>query len=460
MTILNTRSRPSPPPRTHARVARWLLALGMLPAALLPPAPAAGAEGDEPFVVVRARKAITVSGEEINDAVIVIAGGKIENVGKGLEYPLNSRVIDVRDRVVMPGLIAPRTRVGLPPMQRKGVHGDFSVAAEYFPLPEVNIELLRAGYTTVALVPGGEDIPGRAIVVRTGGPPEARTLRSPSYLRVAPDKKVLREALERAEKEIEKQKKAREDFDKKQEERRKKEAEASKAAPQTQPATQPGQPPTTQPEAAKEPVFEPPPIDPKLQVLVDLIQKKQGELALLEVGGAGDVVLFGDVLKKHDIAHAYALRHLLSTDFRYVAEQLGQQHARVVMLPIITYWSGSVEREHLPRMLSKAGCEVSLNPLTDQPREFQRMFTRLAELVREGWPREEALKSVTLHPARLLGLDTRLGSIEKGKDADLILLDGDPLDPGVRVRGVIIGGELVFELDRSPDGQYVIKESR
>jgi imidazolonepropionase-like amidohydrolase len=71
----------------------------------------------------------------------------------------------------------------------------------------------------------------------------------------------------------------------------------------------------------------------------------------------------------------------------------------------------------------------------------------VAELVREGWPREEALKALTLHPARLLGLEARLGSIEKGKDADLIFLDADPFDPTARVREVMIAGEIVHRVE-------------
>jgi len=75
------------------------------------------------------------------------------------------------------------------------------------------------------------------------------------------------------------------------------------------------------------------------------------------------------------------------------------------------------------------------------------MLGRIALLVREGWTRAEALKAVTLHPARLLGLDSRLGSIEKDKDADLIFLDADPLDPLARVREVMIAGEIVRRVE-------------
>ena len=72
---------------------------------------------------------------------------------------------------------------------------------------------------------------------------------------------------------------------------------------------------------------------------------------------------------------------------------------------------------------------------------------RLTDLVRDGWPREAALKSVTLHPARLLGIGERFGSIEKGKEADFVFLDGDPLDPFARVRKVMIAGEIIHTVE-------------
>ena len=107
----------------------------------------------------------------------------------------------------------------------------------------------------------------------------------------------------------------------------------------------------------------------------------------------------------------------------------------------------STERIHVVRALSRAGCEVSTIPTSDSALEHRRILERLAGLVRDGWSREAALQSVTLHPARLLGLEERLGSIEKGKDADLIFLDRDPLDPLARVREVMIAGEIVHEAD-------------
>jgi imidazolonepropionase-like amidohydrolase len=60
-------------------------------------------------------------------------------------------------------------------------------------------------------------------------------------------------------------------------------------------------------------------------------------------------------------------------------------------------------------------------------------------------PYDEALKAITINPARLLGLDKRIGSIEKGKDADIVLYDGDPFEYTTHVCKVIIDGQLVAD---------------
>jgi len=147
---------------------------------------------------------------------------------------------------------------------------------------------------------------------------------------------------------------------------------------------------------------------------------------------------------------------MISTDYELAAKDLGERKAKVTLLPLITQALATVDRLNLPKMYAQAGCEVTLLPMMDNPREFGRVLIRTAELVREGWAREEALKALTLNPAKLLGLDARLGSIEKGKDADLIFLDSDPFAPDARVREVMIAGEIVFRVTReAADAAYL-----
>ena len=73
------------------------------------------------------------------------------------------------------------------------------------------------------------------------------------------------------------------------------------------------------------------------------------------------------------------------------------------------------------------------------------MRERLAMMVRTGVDRKDALKAVTLNAAKLIQVDKEYGAIAKDKWADLIFLDGDPLDPGTEVKRVMIHGDLVWD---------------
>ncbi len=65
-----------------------------------------------------------------------------------------------------------------------------------------------------------------------------------------------------------------------------------------------------------------------------------------------------------------------------------------------------------------------------------------------GLTQQQALEAITITPARLLGIEARVGSIAPGKDGDLALFDGDPLEYTTHAVGVVIGGKVVSELKR------------
>lgn len=93
-------------------------------------------------------------------------------------------------------------------------------------------------------------------------------------------------------------------------------------------------------------------------------------------------------------------------------------------------------------VLHRAGVEISL--VTDHPVvpvEHARVQAALA--VRAGLPQAAALRALTLHPARALGIDDRVGSLAPGRDADLVLWSGDPLEFSSRVVGAWISGRRV-----------------
>ena len=67
--------------------------------------------------------------------------------------------------------------------------------------------------------------------------------------------------------------------------------------------------------------------------------------------------------------------------------------------------------------------------------------------VKEGLDRATALRAITLHPAQIMGVDDRIGSLAPGKDADLCLWSGDPLDVMSRVEQAWLNGQRIYSYD-------------
>src|SRR5205085_9529916 len=104
-------------------------------------------------------------------------------------------------------------------------------------------------------------------------------------------------------------------------------------------------------------------------------------------------------------------------------------------------------------ILSKAGVKVAIN--TDDFITESRFFLRTGAIaVRGGMSEELALKGLTLHAAEMLHLEDRCGSLEKGKDADLVVLSGAPFSVYTQVLQTYIVGEKVFDRSKHEDWTY------
>jgi imidazolonepropionase-like amidohydrolase len=97
-----------------------------------------------------------------------------------------------------------------------------------------------------------------------------------------------------------------------------------------------------------------------------------------------------------------------------------------------------------PAILSEQGIKLAI--MTDHPCvPVQHLLLCAAIAAREGMDETEALKAITINAAEIIGISDRVGSIEKGKDADLVIFDGNPLELKSKVQRTIINGDVIYE---------------
>jgi imidazolonepropionase-like amidohydrolase len=120
------------------------------------------------------------------------------------------------------------------------------------------------------------------------------------------------------------------------------------------------------------------------------------------------------------------------------------------------WWSYKVEAfDAIPynaALMTKAGIVVSIN--SDDAEQMRHLNMEAAKSMKYGGMSEnEALAMVTLNPAKQLGIDNRVGSIEAGKDADLVIYDKYPLSAYAKVQKVLIDGKVYFDRDKAVSEQ-------
>jgi imidazolonepropionase-like amidohydrolase len=92
---------------------------------------------------------------------------------------------------------------------------------------------------------------------------------------------------------------------------------------------------------------------------------------------------------------------------------------------------------------------------------MRHLFNDAAKTVRFGGLSEiEAIRTLTINPARILGIDKRVGTIEPGKDADLAVFNRNPLDPYTVCQMTIVDGKVLFDRDRYLEDLKKAEEAR
>ena len=142
------------------------------------------------------------------------------------------------------------------------------------------------------------------------------------------------------------------------------------------------------------------------------------------------------------------------TEGHLIAEELAGENVPLAVGPTLTSASKFELRNKswvTPGRLAAAGCQVSI--ITDSPvipQEYLPLCAGLA--VQAGMDSFAALQAITINPARHVGIADRVGSLEAGKDADIVITDGCPFEVSARVKYVFIDGKQVVAPWASPWG--------
>ena len=373
-------------------------------------------------------RVIPVAGAPFEDGVVLIADGRIEAAGRDVRVPDGVERVEAAGKVVLPGLVDAHVHLGVHEEGDGWAGQDTNeltdpVTPHVRALDAINpadlgfADAVAGGVLTVNVNPGsGNPIGGQTAAVRSAGRSvDEMVLRAPSGMKSALGENPKRVYGER------------------------------KQFPSTRLGT--------------------------AAAIRDALVKTANYLAKRDHDGdepaerdlrweALGLVLSGDIpWRQHchradDIATAMRLADEFGyrlvidhgTEAVLLADRLAERGIPVLIGPLLTSRSKVELRNRSlanPARLAAAGVELGI--ITDHPVvPVHLLHVQAALAVREGLDPAAALRAVTLTPARILGVDDRLGSLEPGKHATICVWSGDPLDARSRVESAWIEGRQVY----------------
>lgn len=387
------------------------------------------------MLAIIGKKVNTITNGIIKDGVILVENGKIKEIGADVKIP--EGVKPIKAKYVMPGLVEAHCHIGIWEEMIGWAGSDGNEMTEPS-TPHVRAldgikananegglqAALHEGITTAQVLPGSANVIGGFGVVLKTAPKttvDQMLVRNPSGMKIAfgenprrvygVDKKtmpstrmgvagVLRENLQKTKNYMEKKERYADD-------------------------------PEKMPE-----------VDLRLEALIPVLKKEIPFRA--HAHRADDVATAIRVCEEFGVDMSW--EH--ATEGHRIADYIAEKKVPAVWGPSLTS-RGKWEMRELsygtPKIMYDAGVKFAIQ--TDAVGSTIRFLPICAALsVKEGLPYDYALKAITIIPAEILGVDDRVGSLEKGKDADLRLLSGDPLDYMTKCQKVIIDGELVHSL--------------
>ena len=375
----------------------------------------------------------TMAGDIIEGGSILIKDGKIQEVGKDLVAPLDAEIIDGDGKMVLPGFIDAHCHIG---MWEEGMGFEGSDGNEWVdpitphlraidainPMDVAFEEAYMGGVTTAVTGPGSANvIGGMSVAIKTYGKRvDDMILKEPVAMKIAFGENpkrvyesqkrppitrmataaILRETLFKAKSYMEKKELAKDD-------------------------------PSKMPE-----------FDIKMEALTKVLKK---EIPLkAHAHRADDIFTALRIAKEFDLD--ITLDHC--TEGHLIADYLAEEGKGAIVGPTLSNRS-KIELKNLtfdtPKILHEAGVKVAIT--TDSPVIPLHYLPICAGLAaKSGLDEMEALKAITINAAEIVGIDDKVGSIEVGKDADIVIYDGNPIkDIDCKTYATIINGEVVYK---------------
>jgi imidazolonepropionase-like amidohydrolase len=408
----------------------------------------ARAQSGEVYAITNAR-IVPITGPVIERGTIVIRGGKIAAVGRNVSIPAGARVINAQGMWVYPGFIDSGTTIGLteigqvPATVDVNELGDFNPqlraitavhpASEIIPVTRVN------GITTVLTTPRGGILSGQAALINLDGWTwEEMLVKAPvgiyfNFPSIISGRFFDPETLQPRERSFQEARRQRDE----RLQRVKQLLEDARAYAKAKRAAEMGVPGGNAADGSG--TLRPFLINPVLESLVPVVE---GTVPLIVAANEER-----DIRAAVEFAEEQKVKIILSGGLEAprVAQLLKEKNIPVLFGPVLSL----PRREDdpydsvftAPKQLFDAGVKFAF--LTNDAANVRNLPYHAAMAVAFGLPREEAVKALTIYPAEIFGVADRLGSIEVGKIANLVVWDGDPLEIRSQVRYLFINGKPV-----------------
>lgn len=374
---------------------------------------------------------VPIDGDPIENATVVVTDGKITAVGTKVRVAKGAQVVDAAGKWVLPGFIDAHAHLGVYE-EGDGWAGDDvnemtdPNGARLRALDAINpsdvgfCDALAGGVTACVIKPGsGNPIGGQTVAIKTWGRiVDEMVIKSPVSIKSAlgeNPKRVYGDQHKLPSTRLGVAAVIRDALTKAQDYRAKRDFAAKKKEP-----------------------FE---RDPSMEVLVRVLS---GELPWCQHTHRAD-----DISTAIRLADEFGYRLVVNhaTEAYLLADVLAERQIPCIVGPLFhTRSKVEVRNRSLATAgkLANAGVTVALT--TDHPVVAIDFLVHQATFaVREGMSRVDALRSITINPASILGFPDRVGSLTKGKDGDVVIWSGDPLDVLQRAERVFVSGHQVYD---------------